>query len=116
MGGVRKYENGTVSKVLGEIMEDKIRLLLLRYIESEGNIANLEKSGYSYATIAKEYSKLINEELIVANRQLEFELSDKGYIELQKLDLEIKKRGILEIEPFNKYKVQKLDKYDIYIE
>ena len=87
-------------------MEEKIRLLLLRYIESDGNIANLEKSGYSYATIAKEYSKLINDEMIVPNDILEFELSDKGYMELQRLDLEMKRNGIIEIEPFNKASVK----------
>lgn len=116
MGRIWKYDHGAISEILGEFMEEKIRLLLLRYIESDGNVANLEKSGYSYVTIAKEYSKLINEEMIVANDQLEFELSDKGYAELQKLDYEMKKKGILTIEPFNKFKVKKIDKFDIYIE
>lgn len=45
-------------------MDIRIRYLLLKILNENGNIANLEKAGYQYATIAKEYSKLINEGLI----------------------------------------------------
>lgn len=116
MGRKGEYENCTISEILGGTMGNRLRLLLLNYIESEGNIANLEKSGYSYATIAKEYSRLINEKMLVVNEQLNFELSDKGYMELERLVSEMKKLGRVEIEPFNKYKTEKIDKYEIYIE
>ena len=73
-------------------MEKRIKMLLLKYLETDGNIANLEKAGYSYAMIAREYSKLINEELIIPNENLRFVLSEKGLEELDKLISESRDR------------------------
>lgn len=97
-------------------MDIRIRYLLLKILNENGNIANLEKAGYQYATIAKEYSKLINEGLIIINDKLEFVLSEEGNLALIKLENENKRAGKWKIEPYVKYKVDKIGKYDIFIE
>lgn len=97
-------------------MDIRIRYLLLKILNENGNIANLEKAGYQYATIAKEYSKLINEGLIIINDKLEFVLSEEGNLALIKLENENKRAGKWKIEPYVKYKVNKIGKYDIFIE
>ena len=97
-------------------MDIRIRYLLLKILNENGNIANLEKAGYQYATIAKEYSKLINEGLIIINDKLEFVLSEAGNLALIKLENENKRAGKGKIEPYVKYKVDKIGKYDIFIE
>ena len=48
-------------------MDRRIRLILLKLLNENGNISNLEKSGYSFYEIASEYSKLINEDFITSN-------------------------------------------------
>ena len=97
-------------------MDIRIRYLLLKILNENGNIANLEKAGYQYATIAKEYSKLINEGLIIINDKLEFVLSEAGNLALIKLENENKREGKWKIETYVKYKVDKIGKYDIFIE
>lgn len=97
-------------------MEDRLRMLLLKILDDNGNITNLEKAGYQYVTIAKEYSKLINEELVILNQKLQFVLSEKGKIELESLKEKINKNGYWKIDAFDKYKVDKIGIYDIFIE
>lgn len=97
-------------------MEERLKLLLLKIIRDNGNIESLEKAGYQYATIAMSYSRLINEKYIEVNKNLEFVLAEKGYKELELLQTMIKKTGKWEIEPFTKYKIDKMNKYDIFIE
>ena len=97
-------------------MNNRIRMLLLKILSENGNIANIEKAGYQYALIASEYSKLINEELIIPNEDLQFVLSDKGNMELERLKLEINKSGNWKIDSFERYKIDKMNKYDIFIE
>ena len=43
-------------------------------------------------------------------------LTEKGFSELQNLQDKIVSKGKWEIEPFIKFKVDKIDKYDIFIE
>lgn len=97
-------------------MEKRVRVLLLKYLEMDGDITNVEKFGYSYATIAKEYSRLINEEMIVSDNNCHFILSEKGKRELNRLYTEVYKDKRVIIEPYAKYKIERLGKYDIYIE
>ena len=97
-------------------MDIRMRYLLLKMLNENGNIANLEKAGYQYAAIAKEYSKLINEGLITINDKLAFVLSEEGNLVLIRLENENKRTGKWKIEPYVKYKVDKMDKYDIFIE
>lgn len=97
-------------------MEDRLRMLLLKILDDNGNIANLEKAGYQYVTIAKEYSKLINEELVIPDQNLQFVLSEKGNIELERLIEKVNRSGDWKIDAFDKYKIDKLGKYDIFIE
>lgn len=97
-------------------MNNRIRMLLLKILSENGNIANIEKAGYQYALIASEYSKLINEELIIPNEDLQFVLSDKGNMELERLKLEINKGGNWKIDSFERCKIDKMNKYDIFIE
>ena len=59
---------------------------------------------------------LLNEGLIVANDKLAFVLSEEGSLELIRLENENKRMGKWKIEPYVKYKVDKMDKYDIFIE
>lgn len=93
-----------------------IKFLLLKVLNENGNIANLEKAGYQYAIIAQEYSRLINDGLIIINDQLDFVLSEAGKSELGKLENEFKRAGQWKIEPYVKFKVDQMDKYDIFIE
>ncbi len=97
-------------------MDDKIKLLLLKLLKEDGDISNIEKAGYQYSSIANTYSKLINEKFIIPNENLEFVLTEKGFSELQNLQDKIVSKGKWEIEPFIKFKVDKIDKYDIFIE
>lgn len=97
-------------------MDIQLRMLLLKLLNENGNIENLEKAGYSYPFIAKVYSQLINEELIIPNETLHFMLSKKGVVELEMLKEEIIRSGKWKIEPFTKYKVNRMKKYDIFIE
>ena len=97
-------------------MNSRIRMLLLKLLNEDMNIDSLEKAGYQYSMIANEYSKLINEKLIIVNDELKFILSDKGQLELQKLCEYFNSTGEWKIEPYVKYKAEKLDKYDIFIE
>lgn len=97
-------------------MDTRIRYLLLKILNENGNIANLEKAGYQYASVAKEYSKLINEGLIIINDQLTFVLSEAGKLELLRLENDNKQGGKWKIEPYIKYKTDKMNKYDIFIE
>ena len=55
-------------------MENRIKYILLKTLNEDGNISNLEKTGYQYATIAKEYSRLINDGLIEINEKMIFVL------------------------------------------
>ena len=97
-------------------MDIIIRRLLLKVLSENGNVDALERAGYQYASIANEYSQLINDNLIVANDKMQFVLSEKGRLELKKLNEEINSTGRWRIEPYVKYKSDKMDKYDIFIE
>ena len=50
------------------------------------------------------------------NDKLAFVLSEEGSLELIRLENENKRTGKWKIEPYVKYKVDKMDKYDIFIE
>lgn len=97
-------------------MDEKIRLLLLNTVAVNGNVASLEKIGYSYPYIAKIYSQLINEELLIPNEDLIFIVSPKGKIEIDRLKKVVHKKKQWIIEPYIQFKVDKIDKYDIFIE
>lgn len=97
-------------------MDDRLRFLLLKLLKEDGDISNLEKIGYQYSLIANAYSKLINENLIKPDENLEFVVSRKGINELERLKEKLILEGNWVIEPFIKFKVDKMDKYDIFIE
>ncbi|WP_455036206.1 hypothetical protein [Leptotrichia massiliensis] len=96
-------------------MDRRIRLILLKLLNENGNISNLEKSGYSFYEIASEYSKLINEDFITSNGN-NFILSEKGLSELENAKKIFKESKNWKIYPYLKYKINKTDKYEIYIE
>lgn len=97
-------------------MNDRIKYMLLKILNTNGNIVNIEKAGYQYAQIASAYSEIINEKLVVPNEKLQFVLSQNGKDELKKLAKIINENGKWKIEPFIEYKIEKMDKYDIFIE
>lgn len=97
-------------------MDDRIKYVLLKVLNTNGNIDNIEKAGYQYAQIASAYSEIINENLVVPNEKLEFVLSEKGKVELKRLAEIINKNGNWKIEPYVEYKIEKMGKYDIFIE
>ncbi len=74
-------------------MEDRMRYMLLRVLSVGGDIDSLEKAGYQYADIAREYSKIINDGLIVVDKELRFIVSEKGYEALKHLEEKINKSG-----------------------
>lgn len=97
-------------------MDDRIRYMLLKLLSTEGNVDSLEKAGYQYAQIASAYSQIINEQLIIMDERQKFILSDIGLEEMQRLANKIKDEAIWKIEPYVEYKIEKMDKYDIFIE
>jgi hypothetical protein len=97
-------------------MDERLKLMLLKVLDKGGNVDSLEKAGYQYAEIASSYSKIINDELVIPNDDLHFILSDKGKIELEKLGSEINSSGKWKIESYIEYKIEKMNKYDIFIE
>lgn len=44
-------------------MEQRLKYMLLKILDSDGNVDSLEKAGYQYASIANAYSQIINENL-----------------------------------------------------
>lgn len=97
-------------------MDERLKLMLLKVLDKGGNVDSLEKAGYQYAEIASSYSKIINDELVIPTDDLCFILSHKGKIELEKLGSEINSSGKWKIESYIEYKIQKMNKYDIFIE
>ena len=96
-------------------MNNRIRLLLLKALHDNADITTLVKAGYQYAEIAEEYSKLINDKMIIIDDNMEFTISDKGECELKRLEDE-RKNGDWKIEPYASYKIDKMSKFDVYIE
>lgn len=91
------------------------RLILLKLLNENGTITNLEKTGYSFYEIASEYSRLINEGFIVSNGN-NFILSKKGLSELENAKKISRENKNWKIYPYLKYKINKANKYEIYIE
>ena len=97
-------------------MDDRIKYMLLKVLSVEGNVDALEKAGYQYAQLAIAYSCIINDKLVELNSRDKFVLSDLGKQEMEKLANKIKEDATWKIEPYIKYKIEKMDKYDIFIE
>ena len=97
-------------------MNERIRMLLLQALEQEGDIGNLEKAGYQYAEIAEEYSRLINEGLILLDSYSGVRISKKGYQIMEEIKERLNRNGTWKIEPYVKYKTKKLGRFDIFIE
>ena len=97
-------------------MDDRIKYMLLKVLNVEGNVDALEKAGYQYAQIANAYSQIINDKLVELNSRDKFVLSDLGKQEMEKLANKIKEDATWKIDPYIKYKIEKMDKYDIFIE
>lgn len=96
---------------------EKLRMLLLLsiYRDSNNNIYNLKNCGFSFSEIASEYSDLINEKLVVPDNKL-FVLSENGINELNHLKTKLEKSGNFVILPYNKYKKERTNIFDIFIE
>ena len=97
-------------------MNDRLRLLLLQALEQNTDIGTLEKAGYQYAEIAEEYSKLINEGLIALDSHIGYYVSEKGWEVMNRMKNKLNKTGKWKIEPYAKYKTEKMGRFDIYIE
>lgn len=97
-------------------MEQRLKYMLLKILDSGGNVDSLEKAGYQYAAIANAYSQIINEKLIVPDENFKFVLSEEGYNQMMELSEIINKNGYWKIEPYVEYKINKIGKYDIFIE
>lgn len=97
-------------------MEERITYLLLKALRDDANISNLEKAGYDYVSIASQYSKLINDQFIIPNEDLQFVLSKKGVEEMKRLEEKIIRAGNWKIEPYVKHKIKRMNKYEIFLE
>ena len=95
-------------------MEEKFKWLLLKSIKDNSNISNIVRLGYTYAYIAQEYSKLINNGMVVIDGYMNFVLSDSGIEEFNRLNDIMKK--INHIEPLVECRVEKINKFDVFIE
>lgn len=97
-------------------MDDRMKYMLLKVLSIEGNVDILEKAGYQYAQIANAYAQIINDKLVEVNNKDKFVISDLGKREMERLANKIKNDAAWKIEPYIKYKIEKMDKYDIFIE
>lgn len=97
-------------------MDDKIKLFLLKGIEKHKEISCLEQVGYSYSDIVACLSDLINDGYIDVDEATNYILSDLGYEMMNELEDSFRKKGIVLVEPFAKYRIDKISKYDIFIE
>jgi len=97
-------------------MDDRMKYILLKILSEKGNVDGLEKTGYQYAQIARAYSMIINEGLVVPDESMKLHISEKGYEEMLMLRENLCKRGKWKIEPYIEYMVEKMGKYDIFIE
>lgn len=97
-------------------MDNKLELLLLKTIDMNKDVSCAEQVGYSYSEIALCFSELINEGYIDVDEDLNYILSDTGYNYMNVIENDVRKKGIVSIEPFAKYRIDKMSKYDIFIE
>lgn len=97
-------------------MDIELRYLLIKITCAKGDVAALEKMGYTYAKIASVFSELINEDIFKVNDQLEFELTEKGSSYYRAIEAKVLKNKKLYIKPMDDYRIEKKSKYDIFIE
>lgn len=97
-------------------MDRKLELLLFKTIEMNKDVSCAEQLGYSYSEIALCFSEMINEGYIDVDKELNYVLSDAGYKYMYDMEEDMRKKGIVSIEPFAKYRIDKMSKYDIFIE
>ena len=97
-------------------MDNKLELLLFRTIEKGDEASCVEQVGYCYSDIAFCFSEMINNGYIDVDEEWNYILSDKGYERMNEIEDLYRKKGIILIEPFAKYRIDKMSKYDIFIE
>ena len=86
--------------------------IIYKNIQSNKPIENLVNIGLSYSFLAKRYNEMLkNEEIIIKDKQ--FVLTELGKNNLAILEKNINKNPF--IEPFDVYKIDKIDKYSIYL-
>lgn len=97
-------------------MEENIKLLLLKIIEKKNEASYLEQLGYSYSDIAACLSDMISEGYIEADEEYNYVLSDSGYDKLKEMEDDFRRKGVVLLQPFANYRIDKISKYDIFIE
>lgn len=98
------------------MMNDKLKMLIYKSIESNDNVSNIALTGYSYGEIAECFSNMINEELIEITSEMNYAVSQKGYQDKEETIKKIMKKEGLFLKSFDKYRIEKISKYDIFIE
>lgn len=96
-------------------MNNKLKLILLKLIEQDGNISNIVKLGYQYSEIATCYSELINDNYIVPNESLAFILSKKGIDMKKEIEETLENDAKIKIEPYIEYRITKMDIFDVFL-
>ena len=96
-------------------MNEKHLYMLLKIINNNGNINNLNSEGVSFSKIAVLTNKAISAGLVILSNN-KIELSQKGLEKIQELEVLYKKTNKEEwIEKDIKSKIPKLDKNLIYL-
>jgi predicted methyltransferase len=96
-------------------MSKKNKILLLHIIKSNGNVKQLIREGFSYKSISDLLETLVNEELIIYDKQ-KIKLTDLGNEYLTNGEQIIKKQDKnLWIEAEKKSKIPKLEKKFIFL-
>lgn len=89
--------------------------MLLHLIKRNGNVYNLVNEGYDFAQITRTLRGLKNDNYVEYFYH-DIYLTQKGEDKIHSLNKELNRRGSDRwISPLDTYKIDKMDKYDIYL-
>ncbi|WP_261304008.1 hypothetical protein [Paenibacillus andongensis] len=90
-------------------------LLLLHIIKNNGNVENLRNHGLDYSQIANMLSNAINDNLAKYD-DIEFSLTEEGARKFEELNKLLNRKAYeAMISPQTEYRMDKVDKYEIYL-
>ncbi|QWH98164.1 winged helix-turn-helix domain-containing protein [Bacillus mycoides] len=94
-------------------MTEKYIILLLQLIKTNGSVSSLLDLGLEYSQIATYINYLVENKLVTSNDAGKLELTKLGLEKLLKLT-KVKNHNLW-ISPQNEFKIEKMNKFDIYL-
>ncbi|KXY46890.1 winged helix-turn-helix domain-containing protein [Bacillus sp. FSL M7-1020] len=94
-------------------MTEKYIILLLQLVKTNGSVSSLLDLGLEYSQIAIYINYLVEENLATSNNDGKLELTELGLEKLKKLT-KIENNNLW-ISPQNEFKIEKMNKFDIYL-